>query len=87
VGAGERLISWRGFVSGPYSRPAASKSLQHEQELELRTVAEERETLFNEDAGDLGEPFSVLATPADLVETLLLRVGLRESQDASALVT
>jgi hypothetical protein len=69
VGAGERLISWCGFVSGPYSRPAASKSLQHEQELELRTVAEERETLFNEDAGDLGAPFGVSAALADLVET------------------
>jgi hypothetical protein len=55
-----------------------------EQEFELRTVAEERDTLFREDVGDLGTPFDVFAPPAELVEALLLRLGLRASQDASA---
>jgi shikimate kinase len=49
-----------------------------EQEFELQTVAEERAALFESDAGDLGIPFDVSAPPEDLVEMLLLRLGLRE---------
>jgi hypothetical protein len=48
-----------------------------EQELERRTVAEEREALFKGRSGDLGEPFDVSAPPMDLVATLVLRLGLR----------
>jgi shikimate kinase len=48
-----------------------------EQEFELRTVAEERETLYKDAGGDLGEPFDVSAPPDDLVTALLLRLGLR----------
>jgi hypothetical protein len=47
-----------------------------EQALELRTVAEERESLFESGAGFLGEPFDVSAPPQDLAATLSRRVGL-----------
>lgn len=48
-----------------------------EQDLERRTVAEERETLSKNADSDLGEPFDVSAPPVDLVSMLLLRLGLR----------
>jgi shikimate kinase len=48
-----------------------------EQEFERRTVAEEREALFKRAGGNLGEPFDVSASPANLVATLLLRLELR----------
>jgi thymidylate kinase len=47
-----------------------------EREFELRTVAEEREALFNSDGGDLGEPFDASAPPEELVAALLPRLGL-----------
>jgi len=49
----------------------------NEQEFELRTVAEEREALFESRAGDLGEHFDVSAPPDELVATMLRRLGLR----------
>jgi thymidylate kinase len=48
-----------------------------EREFELRTVAEERSTLFEGDARGLGEAFDVSASPVDLVGSLLRRLGLR----------
>jgi len=48
-----------------------------EQEFERRTLAEEREALFKDGSGDLGEPFDVSAPPAALVATLVPRLGLR----------
>jgi hypothetical protein len=48
-----------------------------ELEFERRTVVEERAVLFENADGSLGEPFDVSAAPADLVATLLLRLGLR----------
>jgi thymidylate kinase len=48
-----------------------------EHELERRTVAEERELLFDRAVGDLGEPFDVSAPLTDLVTALLLRLGIR----------
>jgi thymidylate kinase len=48
-----------------------------EREFELRTVAEEREVLFKDYGGDLGEPFDVSASPSDLVATLMRHLGLR----------
>ena len=47
-----------------------------EQAFELRTVEEERASLFDPAAGDLGEPFDVSAPPAALVAALLSRLGL-----------
>jgi hypothetical protein len=48
-----------------------------EHDFERRTVAEEREALFGNATGDLGEPFDVSAPPVDLVPALLHRLGLR----------
>lgn len=48
-----------------------------EREFERRIVAEEREALFKNAAGDLGEPLDVSPPPGDLVAALLLRLGLR----------
>lgn len=48
-----------------------------EQEFERHIVAEERAALFERPAGDLGEPFDVSESPANLVATILLRLGLR----------
>lgn len=48
-----------------------------EHEFELRTVGEERQILYRGDGHDLGEPFEVSGPPAELVATLLRRVGLR----------
>lgn len=47
-----------------------------EQAFELQAVAEERECLFENGAGFLGEPFDVSAPPQALVATLLQRLGL-----------
>lgn len=47
-----------------------------EEEFELTTVASEREALFENTEGDLGEPFDVSAPPAELVERLLRRLLL-----------
>lgn len=49
----------------------------HEREFERRTVAEERAALFERLNGDLGEPFDASASPASLVSTILLRLGVR----------
>ncbi len=57
-------------------RRQSSRALD-EEEFERRTVAEEREALFNSPEGSLGEVFDVSASPADLVPSLLLRLGLR----------
>lgn len=57
-------------------RRQAARALD-EKEFELQTVADERSALFEGEAGDLGTPFDVSAAPEDLVETLLLRLGLR----------
>ena len=46
-----------------------------EREFELRTVAEERDTLAN--GVDLGEPFDVSARPRALVAKMLCRLSLR----------
>jgi shikimate kinase len=48
-----------------------------EHAFERRIVMEEREALFQNAAGDLGEPFDVSAPPGELVAALLLRLGLR----------
>jgi hypothetical protein len=48
-----------------------------EQEFERRTVMEEREALFKNRDGDLGEPFDVSATPEELVATMMRRLGLQ----------
>lgn len=48
-----------------------------EEVLERRTVVEERESLFKDVSGALGEPFDVSAPPADLVRMLQLRLDLR----------
>ena len=45
-----------------------------EREFELRTFAEERETLTKN--SDLGEPFDVSAPPSELVATMLRRLAL-----------
>jgi hypothetical protein len=45
-----------------------------EGDFERRTFAEEREALTN--GIDLGEPFDVSAPPAELVDTMLRRLGL-----------
>jgi shikimate kinase len=50
-----------------------------EHAFELQTVAEERESLFERDAGFLGEPFDVSAPPEDLVAALLRSLGLPPS--------
>lgn len=47
-----------------------------EADFEARTVADERELLAAPGA-DLGEPFDVSATPGELVQALLTRVGFR----------
>jgi shikimate kinase len=46
-----------------------------ESELERRTVLEEREALYGDGNGDLGEPFDVSAPPEELAEALLSRLG------------
>lgn len=48
----------------------------HELELELQTVAQEREALFCAPEGELGEPFDVSAAPEALVVSILERLGL-----------
>jgi hypothetical protein len=47
-----------------------------EREFEQRTVAEEREALFEYTGGDLGEPLDVSAPPATLVGALLARLRI-----------
>lgn len=47
-----------------------------EQDFELRTVADEREALFESGASGLGEPFDVAGPPEELVATLRQRLGL-----------
>lgn len=58
-------------------RRRQSARVPNEQEFELRTVAEEREALVNSPDGTLGEPFDVSEPPAELVVTMLRRLGLR----------
>jgi thymidylate kinase len=59
---------------GRIERRQASRAID-EREFELRTFAKERDMLI--DRTDVGEPFDVSARPAELVETVLRRVGLR----------
>jgi shikimate kinase len=58
------------------ARRQSARALE-EQEFERRTVAEEREALFNNCGDDLGERFDVSATPDELVATMRRRLGLR----------
>lgn len=48
-----------------------------EREFEATTVAAEREALYSTTDGTLGEPFDVSAPPAELVSTMLRRLGVR----------
>jgi shikimate kinase len=48
-----------------------------EEEFERRTVVEERNALFKDAGGELGEHFDVSAPPAELVKLLQLRLDLR----------
>lgn len=48
-----------------------------EREFEHRTMTEERDLLFTGSRGDLGELFDVSAPPAELVESMAHRLGLR----------
>jgi len=61
---------------GRIQRRQAARAID-EQELEQRTLAEEREALFKDGSGDLGDPFDVSAPPMVLVATLLHHLGLR----------
>ena len=64
-------------------RRQAARALD-ERELELRTVAEEREALSASSGDELGEPFDVSALPEDLVVTLSARLALQpERRDQS----
>ena len=47
-----------------------------EEQFELKTVAEERNVLYESAATELGEPFDVSAAPAHLVAALKHRIGL-----------
>lgn len=58
-------------------RRRQSARVLDEEEFERRTVMEERDALFKDASGKLGEPFDVSEPPADLVKMLKLRLGLR----------
>jgi thymidylate kinase len=57
-------------------RRAAARALD-ELEFERHTVIQERNILAANSSTDLGEPFDVSAPPAELVRTMLRRLGLR----------
>jgi hypothetical protein len=57
-------------------RRASTRALD-ELEFELRTFAKEREVLAAGSGSSLGEPFDVSAPPAELVQAMLRRLGLR----------
>jgi len=48
-----------------------------EWEFEQRTVADERDALYERAAEDLGEPFDVSAPPAELVVEMLRQIGIQ----------
>jgi shikimate kinase len=48
-----------------------------EQDFERRTVMEERDVLFKNPGGSVGEPFDVSAMPDELVAMMMRRLGLR----------
>jgi hypothetical protein len=55
----------------------ASVRAINELEFERHSFVREREVLAASSGMDLGEPFDVSAPPAELVEAMLLRLGLR----------
>lgn len=57
-------------------RRASARAI-NELEFELQTFVREREMLAASSGMNLGEPFDVSAPPAELVEVMLRRLGLR----------
>jgi hypothetical protein len=57
-------------------RRAGARAID-EMEFEQRTFREEREALARSSGLDLGEPFDVSASPAELVVTMLRHLGVR----------